>query len=99
MNSPIKIWRENKTKYLNLGKHGKIVVATKISTPVDGFSAFTPYWVAIITLDNGEKVTAQLVDTVGKLPKKGDRVIGICRRIKAPDKISVIEYGIKFKII
>jgi len=99
MNSPIKIWRDNKTKYQNLGKAGKIVVATKINTPVDGFSAFAPYWVAIITLDGGQKVTAQLVDTGKFLPKKGDKVIGVCRRIKAPDKVGVIEYGIKFKII
>jgi len=98
MNSPIKIWRDNKTKYQNLGKIGKIVVATKISTAVDGFSAFAPYWAGIIKLEDGQQITAQLADFGKIIPKKGDRVVGVVRRIKDPDKIGVIEYGIKFRI-
>lgn len=97
MNSSIKIWRENKTKYQNLGKIGKIVAATKITTPVTGFTAFAPYWVAVIDLGK-EKITSQLVDVPG-IPKKNDQVIGVCRRLKQPDKTGVIEYGIKFKLI
>ena len=96
MLSPIAQWR-NKEKYKYLGKIGKIVSFTKINNPPDGFGDF-PYYAGIIKLTNGEKKIAQLV-LESKVPKIGDRVKGVIRKIGIQDKEAIINYGVKFKLI
>jgi len=98
MSSPVKIWREAKNRYQYLDKTGKIVSLTKIQTPVTGFSAWVPYWVAVIELENGKMITAQLI-LGAKRPQVGQRVVGVLRRLKKPEPEAVVEYGVKWKVI
>ncbi len=100
MSSPVKIWRESQKKYHHLGKRGKIISFTQIQTPVKGFEKYLPYFSAIIELEDGQKVTGQLVVASCQLPvASGDKVVGILRRLKEPDKKGVIEYGVKWKVL
>jgi len=98
MSNPIQVWRKAKTSYQNLDKVGRIISLTKISSPIEGFENQRPYWVAVIKLRNGLKITSQLVEGINQ-PKVGDQVIGVLRRTRVPDKESIIEYGVKWKII
>lgn len=95
--TPIVIWRESKKNFQRLGQKGELVSFTKIHTPVKDFVKQRPYWVGIIKLKDGEKITAQLV-VEGRLPKIGKEVIGVLRRLRVQDEDSIIEYGVKFKV-
>ena len=99
MINTIQSWRESSRRYQNLGKTGKIISLTFVQTAVTGFSSWLPYYVAIIKLDKGEKVTGQLVDAARPEPKINDRVIGVLRRTREPGKEEIIEYGVKWKLI
>ena len=97
MNSPIISWRENKKNYQFLGKTGKVSSFTQILNPPEGFGKL-PYWVAIVQLNHGKKLVAQLV-LDGKKPKIGVRVKAVLRIIGQPEKEEIINYGVKFKLI
>jgi uncharacterized protein len=93
LNSPIKIWRNHKKviKYLNL--HGIVLAWTKIFVAPLGFEKNIPYFVAIIKLNNGEKITSMVVDC-DEL-KTGNQIKTVLRRLQDVGKDEVIEYGIK----
>ena len=96
--SPVKIWREAGKRLKFLEKKGKLAAFTRIFNPPKGFVEQKPYWVAIIEFNKGKKITGQLV-VEDKKPKINQKVIGVLRRIRAADKKSIIEYGVKFKAI
>lgn len=98
ISSPVRIWREAAERFKLLGKKGKIVAFTRVFSPPKGFVKQKPYWVAVIKLGNSKKITGQLV-VEGKEPEIKQKVIGVLRRIRVADKKSIIEYGVKFKVI
>ncbi|MHA1893345.1 MAG: Zn-ribbon domain-containing OB-fold protein [Candidatus Helarchaeota archaeon] len=56
-----------------------------------------PYTIAVIELDEGQKVNAQLTDLADPYDIKiGDRVVAVFRQIYEQE--SVIRYGIKFRL-
>jgi uncharacterized OB-fold protein len=95
MTQAVKIWRRAKKNYQYLGKKGKVDSLTRIVQAPVGFESQAPYWTGVISLWGGRKVIGQLVDREGV--KRGDKVVGVLRRIKVVEKDSVIEYGVKFK--
>ncbi len=95
MNSPVKIWRNQKHIASLLGKEGKIVSWTMVRVPPAGFSSFAPYPVAVVALDGNRKITAQVVD-YGTV-KIGMNVKVVLRRITEPSTEGIIPYGIKVK--
>lgn len=97
MNRVPKIWREQKKYKKYLGKTGKILSWSIIRVAPAEFENFTPYPVAIVKLDSGEKLTGQIVDWEKNDLKTGQKVEVVIRRLKEPAKEEVIEYGIKFK--
>lgn len=107
MTSPVRIWRESETRYQYLGKTGKILSLTKIQTPVAGFEKYLPYFVAVIQLEDGKKITGQIV-VQSSTPKggqakfkvqSGDKVVGVLRRLKESSEKGLIEYGVKWRIV
>lgn len=97
MQSPVKIWRSQKKITSLLGKTGKILSWTIIRTPPARFSDQAPYGVVLVELEDGLRVTAQLVDWRAVHLKKGQRVITVVRRVTSPNPDGVIPYGIKVK--
>ena len=96
MKSAVKIWRESKKRYENLGKLGRVLSFTKIIEAPLGFEG-EAYWVVIVKLEKNLKTTGQLVGR--KEPKIGSRVEGVLRRYnEAGDRQGVIEYGVKWKL-
>ncbi len=99
MNSPVKLWRNQKRIRTFLSKTGTILTWTMIYVPPAGFSSYAPYPIAVVELENGEKITAQLVDYDPSHLIVGQKVITILRKIMEPTTDGVIPYGIKVKPI
>ncbi len=78
---------------------GKIVSWTQCFSGPTGFEHETPYFIAIIELDNRARLLSQIVDSDEKKVKTGARVKKVFRKINDSDKAGPIAYGYKFKIV
>ncbi|MEK9143696.1 MAG: OB-fold domain-containing protein [Patescibacteria group bacterium] len=99
MLSPVKLWRNQKKVGEMLGRTGKIISWTTVRVPPADFSDQAPYPVALVELDGGGRITAQLVDWEDQNLKTGQKVANVVRRIIKPNTEGVIPYGIKVKPI
>jgi uncharacterized OB-fold protein len=97
MTSPVKIWRNQKKLSKLIGKNGKIVSWTLIRIPPSGFENQAPYPVALIKLDDGDMIMAQVVDYSEKDLKFGQKVVTIIRRTMQAEGSDIIPYGIKVR--
>lgn len=80
-----------------LGRTGKIISWTIVRVPPADFSDQAPYPVALVELNDGGRITAQLVDWEDKNLKTGQRAVTVVRRMVKPNTEGVIPYGIKVK--
>ncbi|MFH1440036.1 MAG: Zn-ribbon domain-containing OB-fold protein [Candidatus Woesearchaeota archaeon] len=80
-----------------LNGKGKILTYTEIKSSPEEFSDMTPYCVAIIQLDDGPRITAQVTDCSGSELKIGDEVETVFRKFVASGEAGIIHYGLKFK--
>lgn len=99
MLSPVKIWRNQKYVARTIGKTGKIVSWTVVRVPPANFSYQAPYPVALVELDGGGRISAQVVDYADEQLKIGQKVLTIVRRTIQSDTEAVIPYGLKVKPI
>lgn len=97
--SPVKIWRNQKHFVKLIGKSGSIVSWTIIRVPPDGFSEQAPYPLAVVRLDHGTQITAQIVDWETEQLKTNQKVLTVVRRTIDAAADGVIPYGIKVKPI
>jgi uncharacterized OB-fold protein len=97
MNSPVKIWRNQKYIAKMLGREGQIVSWTIVRVPPAGFSNLAPYPVVVVDLVGGGRITAQLVDWTENDVVVGKKVRVVVRRISEPSTEGIIPYGIKVK--
>ncbi|MEK7577543.1 MAG: OB-fold domain-containing protein [Patescibacteria group bacterium] len=100
MQSPVKLWRNQKSITNLVGLEGTVETWTIIRVPPAGFSDQAPYAVVLVRLETGESIDAQLVDSYKDsllFVEKGMRVRALIRRITHPDHDGVITYGIKVK--
>lgn len=99
MNSPVKIWRNQKHIAKMVGKGGKIISWTTVRVPPGGFSCLAPYPVVLVELTDKTKIAAQLVDAQEKDLSFGRQVKVVIRRVTEPSNEGIIPYGIKVKAI
>ncbi|MCX6793939.1 MAG: OB-fold domain-containing protein [Candidatus Gottesmanbacteria bacterium] len=99
MNSPVKIWRNQKYIAKMLGREGTIVSWTVVRVPPAGFSNLAPYPVVVVDILGGTRIMAQLVEWQEENLTVGQRVKVVVRRICEPTTEGVIPYGIKVKPI
>lgn len=97
MISPVKVWRNQRKIAKLVGKIGTIVSWTLIRMPPSGFASYAPYPVAIVKLDDGERLTVQLVDWIADDVEIGKKVRTVVRKIGEADTDGVLVYGIKAK--
>lgn len=77
---------------------GEVFSFTTIYEPPAGFEEYTPYTVALIKLEEGPIVTAQLTDVNSKDIKIGMPVEMVTRKIRTDgDERGMIVYGYKFR--
>ena len=85
-------------KYKLSGK-GEILTYTIIHIASEAFENQVPYPLAIVQLDEGPRITTQIVDCDIKDIKIGMRVENTFRKIQDDGYTGAIYYGYKFKKI
>jgi uncharacterized OB-fold protein len=84
-----------KTPYVFTGK-GEVYSYTTVYEPPSGYEEFAPYTVALVKLEEGPLITAQLTDLDGE-PKIGMPVEMVTRKLRADGARGMIVYGYKFR--
>jgi len=84
-----------KTPYVFSGK-GEVYSFTTIYEPPTGYEEFAPYTVALVKLEEGPLITAQLTDLDGE-PSVGMPVEMVTRKLRADGARGMIVYGYKFR--
>jgi hypothetical protein len=79
-----------------LSGKGTVYSYTTVTAPAEAFEAFAPYALALIKLDEGPLVTAQLTD-LDAAPEIGLRVEMVVRKLRADGPRGIIIYGPKFR--
>jgi uncharacterized protein len=78
--------------------HGKVYSYTVVADPPAGFERNAPYAVALVQLDEGPMVTAQLTDLGEQKVEIGMPVEMVTRRIRSDgDERGMLVYGYKFR--
>lgn len=85
-----------KTPFTFSGR-GQVYSHTTVYHPPEGFEEFAPYQVALVKLDEGPLITAQLTDVEPGEVKIGLPVEMVTRRLRDDGKRGVIVYGYKFR--
>ncbi len=75
---------------------GEVYSYTTLQEPPEGFEDQAPYTLALIKLDEGAMVTAQLTDLDGPV-HIGDRVEMVTRKLATEGSTGMIIYGYKFR--
>jgi uncharacterized protein len=87
--------KEAKVPYQFSGK-GEVYSYTTITDAPAGFEEQAPYVLALIRLDEGPMITAQLTD-LENAPQIGMRVEMVTRRLRTEGAQGMIIYGYKFR--
>jgi len=82
--------------YTFSGKGEVYSYSTVYNAPA-GYEEYAPYTVALVKLDEGPMLTAQLTDLGDQEPEIGMPVEMVTRRLRADGSQGVIVYGYKFR--
>ncbi|AKG38859.1 MAG: Zn-ribbon domain-containing OB-fold protein [Infirmifilum sp.] len=80
-----------------LPETGTIETFSVVRTPPTEFTGQAPYVVALVRLDDGTLVPAQITDVEPEEVQVGMRVEAVFRRYREQGEKGIIEYGIKFR--
>ena len=75
---------------------GEVYSFTVVQEPPEGYETQAPYVMALVKLDEGPMVTAQITDVDGALAI-GDRVEMVTRKLSTEGPRGMIIYGYKFR--
>ena len=89
--------RRSELEDFKLNGRGEVVSYTVIHTPPEGFDRQAPYIMALVKLEEGPMVTAQIVDVSLEEVKIGMRVESVFRKIQEDGEAGLIYYGFKFR--
>jgi uncharacterized OB-fold protein len=98
MHNPIKNWRRQQTIKGSLGKRGTVIASTIVYVGNVELQKQTPYPVAMVELEDGERLYGQLVDCDPAEVVPGLKVVSVLRVVSGgavPE--DVISYGLKFR--
>ena len=91
--------RTVKMETVKFSGKGKVFTYTVIRVPPEGFNIYAPYIVAIIELEEGIKITGQIVDCEPEDVKIGMEVEAVFRKMRSGKGSGIILYGTKFRPI
>ena len=75
---------------------GEIYSYTLVQDPPEGFVAQAPYYLALVRLESGDLITAQLTDVEHEI-EIGERVEMVTRKLTTDGARGIIVYGYKFR--
>lgn len=81
----------------NLSGHGEVYSFTTMYSVPQGYEEQKPYTVALVKLDDGPMVTAQLTDVAPDEAQIGLRVEMVTRKLREDGFEGQIVYGYKFR--
>lgn len=84
------------TEYEFSGR-GEVYSHSTVYQAPKGYEEYAPYTVALVKLDEGPMLTAQLTDLGDQEPEIGMPVEMVTRRLREDDPSGVIFYGYKFR--
>nr|MBP9759461.1 OB-fold domain-containing protein [Candidatus Dojkabacteria bacterium] len=87
---------ENKFTSVKYKKEGKLVTWSVVNAAPNGFEDIKPYIIGIIELEDGERLTSQIIDIESNELQKGDILIPTFRKIYEDGKDGIIHYGLKW---
>ena len=76
---------------------GEVFSHTTVYNPPVGYEEFSPYTVALVKLEEGPLITAQLTDTQPEEVSIGQPVEMVTRKIREDGPEGLIIYGYKFR--
>jgi hypothetical protein len=76
---------------------GEVFSYTTIYSPPAGYEEFAPYTVALVKLEEGPLLTAQLTDVSADEVRIGQPVEMVTRKIREDGEDGLIIYGYKFR--
>lgn len=82
---------------VELPKRGEVLYYSVVRSAPTEFKKFEPYVVALIKLEDGTIVPAQLTDVDSSEVYEGMPVEAVLRRYREQGEDGIIEYGIKFR--
>jgi uncharacterized OB-fold protein len=77
---------------------GTVVTWTAIHVAPEPYAMQAPYVVAIIELDEGVRLTAQIADATPAEVDTGSRVRHVFRRMRGEGEGGILQYGYKFVV-
>lgn len=77
---------------------GEIYSYTIIYTPSEGFEFMRPYPIAVVKLEEGPLITAQIVDCRPEDLAIGKKVERVFRKVIAEGSAGIITYAYKFRL-
>ena len=96
---------ETGKKHVDLGERftfagtGEVVSYTTVQDAPEGFEDQTPYVLALVKLDEGVMITAQITDLDSSSVQIGDRAEMVTRKLTTEGARGMIIYGYKFRKI
>ncbi len=84
-------------KQVSLPRKGKVVEYTKVWNPPRGYEYYTPYVMALVELEDGTRLMAQLTDVDPDDVKPGMEVEMVLRKVRVSGESGIIAYGYKFR--
>ena len=78
-----------------MAETGKVLTHTVIRTPPPGFANMIPYVVAVLEMDDGTRMMAQVVDVAPEEVSIGMRVALEFRKVRQDGRSGVIGYAHK----
>jgi uncharacterized OB-fold protein len=91
--------RKGKISEIQFKGTGKVYSFTEVNSPPEGFEDQVPYILAIIELDEGARITGQIVDANKGTVQIGSKVEQVFRVIQRDDPEGLIHYGFKFRLV
>jgi len=76
---------------------GTVVTFTVIHDAPEAFELMKPYVLAIVELDEGARLTSQIIDVENEQVKIGMRVEAAFRKLGSEGGAGIIHYGYKFR--
>lgn len=91
--------RKGKIETYQFSGKGEIYSFSEITAPPAGLDLEAPYILAIVQLEEGSKMTTQIVDCTEADVKIGAPVEFVFRKIRQDDPEGLFHYGYKFRLV
>ncbi len=84
---------------VRLSGRGEVYTFSTVHVPPEGFEPYVPYTVALVKLEEGPMITAQLTDVAPEDVQIGMEVEMVTRKMRTQGEEGTIIYGYKFRPI